>query len=222
VNPGPKTPSDTPPGGQQPPTAEQPSSLPSYPSQASLPVVKGRSLRTLGIVIASVVGAAGLIAVGFIFYAIYSVSGAGHSNQAQADIQPVLAQMQRLGGKAICDNGDNGYGVDNTEPWYEAYYSMPSSKSLTSKIKNAASSQGYTLTVDSDTIDQLKTGDNVSERYNPASDYLAGSKGKTLLSVVINRNTSVALNCNTGTYGRSQNTASGAIIDLILTLPSTR
>jgi len=189
--------------------------------QAIRKKVKRSKLAVAGIAIGSVLAVAVLVFVGFVVYGIYTISGGGHNNQAQIDLQPILTQVQNLGGKAICDNGDNGYTLDNTQPWYETYYTIPSTNTLTSKIESISSSRGYTLKIDSDTINELKSGNSGLGIYNPASDYLVGQKGGASLNIIINRDTSVALNCSTGTYGRLQNTNDNAIIDFSMTLPST-
>jgi hypothetical protein len=183
--------------------------------------MKGQKLVIAGIVIGSLLTLALVVVVGFVVYALYEVTGSGHTNQAQSDLQPILASVQNLGGRAICDDGDNGYTLDNSQPWYEVYYSVPSTKNLTSEVENISAAKGYRLKVDGDTISQLKTGKEQGQQYNASSDYLVSQKDGSSLTIVINRNTSVALNCTSGTYGRLQRTNSNAIIDFTMTLPST-
>jgi hypothetical protein len=217
MNPEPPAPPNNPPLGHEQPIIDQSgNSSPQAPKK-----VKRSKLKIAGIVIGSLLGAAVLINIA-VFYIL--IGGYGHSNHAQADLRPILRQVQNLGGKAICDNGDNGYTLDNNQPWYEAYYTISSTASLTSRIESISASQGYKLKIDSTTISQLKSDGNyygAQQKYNPASDYLVGQKGGAYLNIIINRDTSVALNCSSGTYGRLQNTNGNAIIDFSMSLPST-
>ncbi len=44
-------------------------------------------------------------------------------NSAHNLVKPLEVRLvDDLGGTKICDEGDSGYGIDNTQPWYEVYY----------------------------------------------------------------------------------------------------
>jgi hypothetical protein len=176
----------------------------------------GQKLAIAGIVIGSVLTLFAILVPVFILNFFSGINGGGHKNQAQVDLQPMLTQIQKLGGKEICSNGENGYSVDTNQPQYETYYTIPTTAHLTSNIESLALSQGYILNEDSSMKNYITSiGD-----YSPTSDYLVGQKSGASLSVIINRNTSVALTCDTGEYSRLQRTDGNAIIDISMTLPS--
>lgn len=169
----------------------------------------------------------------FILFAwLFIALGAWHGNQAQKDFDPIARQIVDMGGTKLCNNGDSGYGIDNTTPWYQVYYTVPNTSDLTSEVKNIASQQEYQLSTDTNFINQLKglpeqrgelEGVYVTpygdEQFNPKSDYLIGQSGNKSLKVTINRQTSVALYCGVEDYGKKQPTGSNAILDFSLTLP---
>lgn len=163
------------------------------------------------------------------FVWLFIVLGAWHGNQAQKDFKPIAKQIVSLGGAKLCDNGDGGYGLDNTIPWYQVYYIVPDTTDLTNKVKSIANQQGYQLNSDTSFINQLKglpdedgsySGLYGDEQFNPKSDYLIGQNSNKSLSVTVNRQTSVALYCGTD-YGKKQSTGSNAILDFKLMLPDT-
>lgn len=191
----------------------------------------GKKLATAGIVIGGIFT---FISGAFIVLALLAIAALGgfHTgNDAENASKPIIAQIDNIGGKKICSNGDGGHGIDNTTPWYDAYYTVPDTPQLTVKVKDIASRAGYNLAVDQATINQLHglpdsngviTEPYGGEKYNPKSDYLMGNNGDKKLSITINRQTDVALYCGSGQYGRKQAAGNGiAIIDLSFTLPDT-
>lgn len=151
------------------------------------------------------------------------------TNQAEESLRPMLDQLDALGGKRICYNGDSGRSISNKSPWYQAYYTVPDAATLAESIKAIAASEGYALKEDSVFINDLKglSRDDGSlvvpygdERFNPNSDYLIATDKSNILQVTINRDAAVALYCIDGAYGRQQNTSEGsAIVNLQLSLP---
>ncbi|HVX58303.1 MAG TPA: DUF4190 domain-containing protein [Candidatus Saccharimonadales bacterium] len=195
-------------------------------TKKSLP---GRSLAVAGIVIGGIfttISAAFLI---LMLLAIAALGGFHTGNSAESASKPLATQIESIGGKKICSNGDGGHGIDNTTPWYDVYYTVPDNAHLTGKVKDIASSAGYNLSVDRATINQLQgipdsngsiTEPYGGEKYNPKSDYLAGHNGDKNLTIKINRQTEVALYCDSGQYGRQQTAGNGvAILELSFTLP---
>lgn len=191
----------------------------------------GRGLAVAGIVIGGVFT---LISAAFLIISLLAIAALGgfHTgNDAESASKPIVSQIDKIGGKKICSNGDGGHGIDNTTPWYDVYYTVPDSAQLTGEVKHIASGAGYTLSVDHATINQLHglpdskgvvTEPYGGEKYNPKSDYLMGKNGNKQLSVTINRQTAVALYCGGGQYGRKQTADNGiAIIDLSFTIPDT-
>lgn len=166
----------------------------------------------------------------FIFLAWLFISLGGlKGNEAKKDAQPFVAQIQKAGGKELCENGDSGYGIDNTQPWYEVYYEIPSDSQLTAEVKADAVQFGYPLAENTGLINKLKgipdkNGD-INEPYggatfNSKSDYLISSKNGKSLTVTINRETSVPLYCGVSGYGNKKSTGNNdAILDIDFTLP---
>jgi hypothetical protein len=133
-------------------------------------------------------------------------SGAGKPNQAQVDFKPIAAKMLALNAHQICDRGDNGHGIDNTIPWYTAYYSVPGDSKLDGQIANVATGNGYKL---SGPDGQQET------KY---------TKGTDVLEVKIVHSGPMEMDCGDATaYGRQQNPALGtALVMLSLTEASTQ
>src|SRR5690242_10330275 len=56
----------------------------------------------------------------FFIWVIIALGGLGlHSNDATKAAEPVMTQLDKIGGHKLCDNGDPGYGIDNWAPWYD-------------------------------------------------------------------------------------------------------
>ena len=169
--------------------------------------------------IVSIVSVA-IFAFPFLTVALWLVTPS-KDNQAEKDIQPFIAQIEKAGGKEICKNGDNGYGISNTHPWYEGYYEMPSTPELTNNIKMYASQTGYALSEDTEGINKLKEGTAYGgATFNPKSDYLSSDMSGNRLEITINRETAVKLFCGVSDYGRQMATSNGkVIVNISFTLP---
>lgn len=72
----------------------------------------------------------------------------GDANKAQLTFKPIDQKIRSIGGKQICENGDNGKGIDNSSPWYTIYYYVPDGAGLTQSVKDVSAQNGYTLTND--------------------------------------------------------------------------
>lgn len=187
---------------------------------------KGKAIAIFGIVWGAI------FTLPFIFFAWLFISFGGlKKNEAQTNLKPIMSKIEQLGGQKICKNGDSGYGIDNTKPWYQVYYQIPNSPDLTENIIDMARQQGYELKENTAYVNQLKGLDqsgriysvNGRDEYSPQSNYLIAQKGDESLEVVINRNSSVGLRCDSGTYGREQTPGKNSpITSISLRLPSTR
>lgn len=162
-----------------------------------------------------------------LFFTLGGWSSVIHGNAAQRASKPLVSQIEKAGGKKLCDNGNDGYGIDNTTPWYQAYYRIPDSPGLANEIKGFAGKDGYALRTDTAQIKQLKQnandnfGDQTQEQFNPRADYLTGKSGGDTLSMTVNRDTNVKLYCNRGKWGREVSTGSDAILFLDFSAPDT-
>lgn len=187
---------------------------------------KGKPLAVLG----TVLGFALSIPLLFFIWLMYALSGGFHGNDAENASKSLVAQVEQLGGHKICDNGDSGFGIDNTQPWYQIYYQIPDSSNLTKAIKDAAMQDGYQLQENTTFINQLKGLPDVNgnigepyggEQFNPHSDYLTGQSGSKSLTITINRRASVKLDCAQGTRGRKLSTGNDtSILNVALSLPN--
>jgi Domain of unknown function (DUF4190) len=197
-------------------------------SVLALREIKKNYLRGRGRAIFGVIWGA-IFTVPFLLLAwLFIALGGWKGNEAKKAAQPFIAQVQKAGGKKICDNGDSGDGIDNTQPWYEVYYELPNSPSLTSDVKAYAASIGYPLAQDTASINQLKgipdkngvtTEPDGGATFNPSADYLISNRNGSSLAITINRKTSVALYCGVGDYGAKRSTGNNAILDIHFTSP---
>ena len=190
-----------------------------------------KNLAIIGTIVASVFSCA-LIVLGVLIFAVTSFftafgSGSSKPNQAQNDLKPIIEQVEQLGGQKVCDQGDNGYSLDNTIPNYAVYYKV-SDNQLLQRLESTAEQQGFTLVTDAKGINQLQVSGTQpnSEHYNPNASYLIATNSGKELDITIDRNGSLPLNCTVGnnvqSYGQSE-TVSGTtdLVRLLLTLPST-
>jgi hypothetical protein len=137
----------------------------------------------------------------------------------------IFGQIKQLGGSEICNSGSSGYSSGgqsawyyvepwyHLEPWYQAYYWLPSRANLTAQVKAIAARDGYPLTYDAETVGSLQAfsaaalADTQDPEvipppfpqgtvYSQVSSYLTGHKGEDTLSIILNRQTSVIVNCS--------------------------
>lgn len=195
--------------------------------------IRKNSLRGKDLAIAgTIIGA--LLSLPFILFTWLIIALGGwhwNGNQAANDFKPIAKQVLEIGSVKLCDNGDSGYGIDNTTPWYQVYYIVPNTSGLTDKIMSIATSEGYNLNSNKAFINQLnglpdQNGLNIApyggEQFNPNSEYLIGQSGSKTLKITINRQTQVALYCGVKDYGKKQPTGNNAILDFYLILPDRK
>jgi hypothetical protein len=124
------------------------------------------------------------------------------------------------GGRELCDNGDGGHGIDNTQPWYEVYFKIADRRSLTDVVKAKAAQAGYRLEQDTELIAELKDAPERLHQFNPRADYLVAAKRGNHLRVTIDRDAAVPLYCDGTGYGdRKPTGADDAILTIDLQLP---
>lgn len=162
------------------------------------------------------IGLGSVIFLGVIFI-LYSLGGFS-ANKAQKEFQPFAKTLGTLGAKKLCDNGDNGKGIDNNTPWYQAYYSVSNPTDLQSQLTSTAAQAGYDLVPDTHTISQEKgiPGDT-------NSTYLIAHNGGKMLAVrIAHSGDKVALYCGTvKNYGKEVSPVGNqAILDMTVDLPA--
>jgi hypothetical protein len=144
-------------------------------------------------------------------------------NAAHDEVRAFVASVRSDGGRKLCDNGDSGHGIDNRQPWYDAYFDIADRPRLTDEIKADAARAGYPLRQDTEEIASLKaaSGPLVDQpKFNPEADYLVSSKNGNRLDVTIDRDTAVPLYCGVEHYGERKQTGAGAaIVTISMELP---
>lgn len=137
--------------------------------------------------------------------------GRSYPNKAQVESDKFVKGISALHPKLICDDGDPGYGPDNTTPWYTGYYFIDANTNAQKTIEQSANHMGIQLTEDASYIQQLKGQSDTApfgdEAFNPDSTYLAG-KG---LKITIARDGSVPTWCQ-NRWGQKESVKPGEYI----------
>ena len=110
-----------------------------------------------------------------------------HDNVARDQAQPFIARVQAVGGDKLCDNGDGGHGIDNDQPWYQAYYRISDHPGLKLDLTSHAARLGLALRQDTELITELRNVPEPLNVFNPKADYLTAEKGSFRFDVRINR-----------------------------------
>ena len=151
-------------------------------------------------------------------------AGANQPNQAETDLQPIIRSLTQSGGHIVCDGGDNGNSLDNTIPWYTAYYEVSDDRVL-QDLEAAAKQQNFMLAVDTSRIRQLKDGSIQGEHFNPNASYLTATTHGKELDITIDRNGLLPLECNfsdPANYGKIKTVSEFMdLVHLTMTLPAT-
>lgn len=195
---------------------KQDSSAPSVPKRKGTIKILITIMRILAaIVIALVI---------FMVYVWYQLGG-GHANKAAAAMSPINVQLSELGANKICENGDNGYSIDNRQPWHTEYYTINDTGNLANQLDAIATKAGYPLGVDTqhsnierESPNHVIYGGNTNNDYFSSTKYLDSSR----FDVEIVRHGIIALNCNDENipYGQERTPMPGeAIIYLSITFP---
>jgi len=136
--------------------------------------------------------------------------GGFRENVAQDAVAPILKSIEVHGASRICDQGDAGYGLDNTEPWYQVSYEVPDAASAKNAFFAAAAEAGYPLAPNT-----MVNGHFAHQQF-----YTSDPSGSQLgLSLVIVRDSTVALNCASGSSLKEQTSGTGAIYEIGFTSP---
>ena len=121
---------------------------------------------------------------------------------------------RRVGATILCENGNNGYGMDNTQPWYVAYLDAPESLGNRDLARQALKAAGVDAPV-------VPTPSSSSDQKTPASSFaLASPDGTVQLEVA--RVGKVAQYCGGGIdYGRGNQVKPGRVLVAVsVILPS--
>jgi hypothetical protein len=98
-----------------------------------------RSTIALRISVPGVIVGALLLALAL---AVESFFGAFHENVAQTEGHRIVESYTARDANLVCDYGSNGYGMDNSQPWYVAYLDAPESLGTFDAARQALRSAG--------------------------------------------------------------------------------
>ena len=146
-----------------------------------------------------------LIVVGLI-YAL----GGFRDNVAQDALAPVTKSIEATGATLICDQGDAGYGPDNVQPWYKAFYQVPDNAPARQAFFAAAAAKGFPMKPNT-----AVSGQSEHERFW-ASDISDAQLGITL---VIHRDTTVRPDCPSSSNQAEHTAGVGAIYEIEFVSP---
>lgn len=152
-------------------------------------------------------------------------------NVAKKRANVVMHGFAPVHASLICDNGDDGFGIDNEYPWYTAYLSADPTD-VDAVVTQAASRAGWTLTRDDTALGVYPyldaqgggSGDAPDENGGPlagvpfknTTTYLADRRGDRALIVDVVRDGTVTKNCSDlKTYGDPLAPAAGKVLIVV-------
>jgi hypothetical protein len=102
-------------------------------------------LRRRSRIVAAVVGVVALVLLGGTAFSAARSVGLFRENIAETGFRPMADALRASGATLACDQGDPGYGPDNTSPWYKAVFAAPRSVTLPDRVLEIAASEGFML-----------------------------------------------------------------------------
>ncbi len=91
----------------------------------------------------TVIGILAVLALGYA--AVVSSMGSGfRENTAATALQPILEEVEALGGERVCSHGDAGYSPSNNQPWEHVTFAVPNGD-LQEQLTRIAADSGYRL-----------------------------------------------------------------------------
>lgn len=145
-----------------------------------------------------------LVLLGGATFSVARPFGLFHENIAETGFRPMADDLRASGADLACEQGDPGYGPDNTSPWYKAIFTAPGSVDLSGRLMAIAAKQGFALS-------QLRIADPAASQK-----LYQGAHSKRTLTVAIYRNGATMSDCGGSTAARHRST----IIELSLEYPS--
>lgn len=180
---------------------------------------QGKTIPVIGIVVGSVLSIALVVAAVFMFFAtlfLNAVTGSGSENIAQTEATAIVAPLNNNQTRLVCDDGYSGKGLDSVDPWYTAYYELPSQDAV-SRLIDAAKAQGYALQEDTAAAARL------AKSYDSRNEYLiAPTKNDYTLQVTIYRTDKVTIRCRSMQQNTVTPAAANDIAEITLSAPSVR
>jgi hypothetical protein len=96
-------------------------------------------------IVSAIVGGVALVLIGGSAFSVARSVGLFHENIAETGFRPMAEALRASGANLACDQGDSGYGPDNTSPWYKAVFAAPRSVSLPDRVMEIAAKEGFML-----------------------------------------------------------------------------
>jgi hypothetical protein len=136
-------------------------------------------------------------------------------NAARRAMRPFIDQLGVTHPTFLAQNGDAGYGLDNSNPWYDLHLIVDHTPELEKTVRSVARDIGFHLDVDRRPY---------FERFSPTSSHLIAERDGRTLTVGITRDSPEAIHAygpTIGAYGQWVTPPVGkAILSLSLSLPS--
>ena len=102
-------------------------------------------LRRRSRIVTAIVGGVALVLIGGSAFSVARSVGLFHENIAETGFRPMAEALRASGANLACDQGDSGYGPDNTSPWYKAVFAVPRSVRLPDRVMEIAAKEGFML-----------------------------------------------------------------------------
>jgi hypothetical protein len=136
--------------------------------------------------------------------------GGFRDNVAQDALTPVTKSIEATGATLICDQGDAGYGPDNVQPWYKAFYEVPDNAPGRQAFFAAAAANGFPMKPDT-----AVRGQSEHQRFwvSEISDAQLG------ITLVIHRDTTVTPDCASSSNQPEHTSGAGAIYEIEFVSP---
>lgn len=136
-------------------------------------------------------------------------------NAARKAMRPLIDRLGATHPTFLAQNGDAGYGLDNSNPWYDLHLIVDRTPELEETVRSVGRDIGFHLDVDRRPH---------FERFSPTSSHLIAERDGGTLTVGITRDGPEAINAygpTIGAYGQRVTPPAGkAILSLSLSLPS--
>lgn len=167
-------------------------------------------LRRRNRIVTAIVGGVALVLIGGSAFSVARSVGLFHENIAETGFRPIAEALRASGSNLVCDQGDPGYGPDNTSPWYKAVFAAPRSVSLPDRVMEIAAKEGFMLS-------ELRLADlEVPQKLYQGTDSMRTLTVATYRNGATDQNGATMSDCTGSTAARDR----PMLIELSLEYPS--
>lgn len=124
------------------------------------------------------------------------------NNPATNDSRIITDKLKTLGAKELCNNNDAGKGLDNRQPWIDAFYSVPDKSDLSSQIIMELKQKKEIDLITTDKFIELYGRENhgiqikpLSYENKPGNEFLIHKSKYGLIQINIRRDSEVEIKC---------------------------